>query len=102
MREDCAFSSSIKEFKAISNDGPEKLVNLSFDGVLKTPSFDGRGGRGGVESTPPPIFICENNRKSNKIMHCVYLFLSGSFKDMGIFYVFQVLMGGGGLSTHNR
>ena len=26
-----------------------------------------RGGR----KCPPPIFICENNRKSNKIMHCV-------------------------------
>ena len=34
------------------------LLNLSFDGVFKT-----------------PIFICENNRKSNKIMHCVDLFL---------------------------
>ena len=38
---------------------------------------------GGVEST---IFICENNRKSNKIMHCLDFFLSGSFEDMGIFF----------------
>ena len=34
---------------------------------------------------PPPIFICENNRKSNKILHCVDLFsLSDSFEDMAI------------------
>ena len=33
--------------------------NLTFDGVYSDLSFDG------------PIFICENNRKSNKIMHCV-------------------------------
>ena len=32
-------------------------INLSYDG-------------GGAQSAPP-IFICENNRKSNKIMHCV-------------------------------
>ena len=38
--------------------------NLSFDGVLKTPSFDGGGGKS----------ICENNRKSNKIMQCVDFF----------------------------
>ena len=45
-------------------------------------------GGGGVEFTPPPpIFICENNRKSNKIMHCVDFFI-GSFEDMGIFHVF--------------
>ena len=42
-------------------------LNLSFDGVLKTPSF-------------------ENNRKSNTITHCVDLFLCGSFEDMGIFF----------------
>ena len=47
-------------------------LNLIFDGALKTPSFEGGGG---VEFAPPPIFICENNRKSNKIMHCVDLFL---------------------------
>ena len=26
------------------------------------------------ECAPPPYFICENNRKSNKIMHCVDYF----------------------------
>ena len=26
---------------------------------------------GGAESAPPPLFICENHRKSNKTMHCV-------------------------------
>ena len=25
----------------------------------------------GGSKCPPPIFICENHRKSNKIMHCV-------------------------------
>ena len=30
----------------------------------------------GVQGPPPQIiFICENNRKSNKIMHCVDLFI---------------------------
>ena len=33
----------------------------------------------------PPIFICENNRKSIKIMHCVEFFLSGSFGDKAVF-----------------
>ena len=28
-------------------------------------------GGGGGKSAPPPIFICKNNSKSNKIMHCV-------------------------------
>ena len=45
----------------------EKLLsiqfNLSFDGMLNTPSFDGGG-----------LNICENNRKSNKIMHRVDFF----------------------------
>ena len=36
-------------------------INLSFDGVFKTLSFD-REGRG-VESKPPPIFICEKKYK---------------------------------------
>ena len=48
---------------------PSKLqyggAYLSFDGVFLTPSFDG-GGR--VESISH-IFICENCRKSYKIMH---------------------------------
>ena len=46
------------------------------------------GGRGWFYH---PIFICENKRKSNKIMHCVDLFLNGSFEDMGIFHVFIYL-----------
>ena len=59
-------------------------------------------GEGGL-SLPPPIFICENDKKSNKIMHCVDFFLSGSFEDMGIFDVFQLSFDGGGvISTHNR
>ena len=29
---------------------------------------------GGPQSAPLPIFICENNRKSDKIMHCVEIF----------------------------
>ena len=71
--------------------------NLSFDGVLKTPSFDGGGG---VESTPPPIFICENNREGNKIMHCVDFFLRISFENMDIFHVFKLsfVEGGGVIS----
>ena len=44
---------------------------------------------------PPPIFICENNRKSNKIMHCVDFFLSGSSEDMVMFHVFQLSFDGG-------
>ena len=44
-------------------------------------------GGGGAQSAPP-IFICENNRNSNKIMHCVKkFFLIGSFKDKAIFHV---------------
>ena len=37
----------------------------------------------------PPIFICENHRKINKIMHCVEKkkYLIGSFKDKAIFHV---------------
>ena len=42
---------------------------------------------GAAQSAPPPIFICENNRKSNKIMHCVEFFLSGSFEDKATFHV---------------
>ena len=43
------------------------MVNLTFDGVFSDLSFNGGGGA----QSAPPIFICENNRKSNKIMHCV-------------------------------
>ena len=48
--------------------------------------------------------ICGNNRKNNKIIHCVDFFLSCSFDDMGIFHVFQLSFDGGGgvISTHNR
>ena len=43
---------------------------------------------GGGGSKCPPIFICENNRKSDKIMHCVEKKnLIGSLKDQAIFHV---------------
>ena len=44
---------------------------------------------GAAQSAPPPISICENNRKSNKIMHCVERkkISIGSFKDKAIFHV---------------
>ena len=44
---------------------------------------------GGGGSLYPPIFICKNNRKSNKIMHCVEKkkILIISFKDKAIFHV---------------
>ena len=46
---------------------------------------------------PPLIFICEYNRKSNKIMHCVEKkSLSGSFEDRAIFHVSQLSYDGGG------
>ena len=51
---------------------------------------------GGAHSAPPPIFICENNRKYNKIMHCVDFFLSGSFEDRTTFHVIQLSNDGGG------
>ena len=54
----------------------------------------------------PPIFICENNRKSNKIMHCIKeKKLSGSFEDRAIFHVMQLSydrVGWGGLCAHYR
>ena len=60
-------------------------------------SYDGGGGLCAhyrsidkiAQSAPLPIFICENNRKSNKIMHCVEFsfFWIGSFEDKGIFHV---------------
>ena len=58
-------------------------INLSFDGVFKTPSFDLGGG---VEFLFVNIFICEHNRKRNKIMHGFDFF----FEDMGIFHVFYL------------
>ena len=45
-------------------------------------------GKGGAQSVSP-IFVCENNRKSNKIMHCVEKKMSGSFEDKAIFHVIQ-------------
>ena len=45
------------------------------------------GGVGSKCSTPP-IFICENNRKSNEIMHCVDFFLSGGCEDRDILWAF--------------
>ena len=46
---------------------------------------------GGVESPPPPIFIGENNRKINKIMHCVDFFCVVVLKICSIFKVFIYL-----------
>ena len=53
-------------------------------------SYDGGGGFIDLSSKcPPPISICENNRKSYKIMHCVEKkkILIDSFKDTAIFHV---------------
>ena len=57
----------------------EKKVNLSFDWMLKTPSFDG----GGVELPPPPTILFVKT-----IEKLISVFLSGSFEDMSIFHVF--------------
>ena len=51
-------------------------VNLSFD-------------EGGVERKNN-IFICENNRKSNKIMHCVDFFLVVALKIWAFFTYFNL------------
>ena len=44
-------------------------LNHSYDGGFIDLSYDGGGGA----QSAPPIFICEKNRKSDKIssMHCV-------------------------------
>ena len=42
------------------------------------------GGGEGFESIHS-IFNCENNRKSNKITHCVEFFLKSSYEDVSIF-----------------
>ena len=55
-----------------------------------------RGGGGAESDPPPPISICENNRKSNKIMHCVEFILSDSFEDRTIFHVIQLSYDGRG------
>ena len=44
------------------------VFNLTFDGLFSDLSFNGGGGG---SKCPPPLFIWQNNRKSNKIMHCV-------------------------------
>ena len=41
--------------------------NLSYDGGFSLVLMGG----GGVQSAPPPIFICENHRKSIKNMQFV-------------------------------
>ena len=40
-----------------------------------------------AESAPPPIFICENNRKSIKLCSVEKKNLIGSFKNKAIFHV---------------
>ena len=46
-----------------------------------------------------PIFICENNRKIIKNMHCFYSYflMSGSFEDWIFFREFQLSSDGGGV-----
>ena len=53
-------------YKKIFGSGID-IFNLTFDGLFSDLSFNGGEGA----QSGPPIFICENNRKSNKIMHCV-------------------------------
>ena len=43
-----------------------RRVYLTFDEVLFTPKFDGRGGVDSIH----PLFTCENNSKSNFINFC--------------------------------
>ena len=57
----------IRDKTSIHQKMLEKIhLNLSYDGGFTELSMLG----GGLK-VPPPIFICENHRKSNKIMHCV-------------------------------
>ena len=42
----------------------------------------------GGSKCPPPNFIFENNRKSNKIMHCVDFFLNDGCEDRDILWAF--------------
>ena len=52
---------------------------------------------GGGGSKCPPIFMCENHRKRNKIVHCVEIFfLSASFEDIAIFHGIQLSYERGG------
>ena len=57
------------------------------------------GGRGGGAQSAPPIFICENHRKSNKIMHCVEKKkIRVRVLKIGPFFMkFNLVMMGGGL-----
>ena len=48
-------------------------LQISFDGGLGLCLF----------------FICENNRKSNKITHCTGFFLRSSFEDVGFFTIYR-------------
>ena len=77
-------------------------LNLSFDGVLKTPSFDG----GEVDQPPPPspFLFVKTIEKVIRLCTVLIFFFSVSFEDMGIFHVFQLSFdeGGGVISTHNR
>ena len=62
-------------------------INLSYDGVFKTPSYDWGAG---AESVPLFLFV-KKKKKVIKNMHCVdfFFFLSGSFKDKAIFQVIR-------------
>ena len=55
------FDHGLRGEKGSSTNG--QAINLTLDGVFKTTSFD--GGEGGLNL---PIFIFDNNRKSNKII----------------------------------
>ena len=62
-------------------------INLSFDGGWINLSI-----YGGATESAHTNFICKNNRKSIMIMHCVDFFLSDSFKDMGNFWEFKLVL----------
>ena len=58
------------EFSLHKTSFSNLILNLSYDGGFTDLIFDGGGGA----QSAPPIFICEDNRTSNKIMHCVEIF----------------------------
>ena len=60
------YTSMDKTSWTIQKSKPSELTLLLM-GCFQTLFLMG----GGAQSAPPPIFICENHRKSNKIMHCV-------------------------------
>ena len=64
------------------------LLNLSFDRVLKNPSFDG----GRVELTPSPqfSFVKTIEKVIRLCTALIFFFLNGIFEDMGIFHVFYL------------